>query len=80
VHYRSWKLAEGPVKVIVAGALRPPKAIRKSAASEEEMTVSVSEILPAHDQLWLPDAQGNRYSCELRTVALDLEPVDGGVL
>jgi hypothetical protein len=54
------------------------KAIRKSAASEEERTVLVSEMLPAHDQLWLPDAQGNRYSCELRTVALDLEPVDGG--
>lgn len=54
------------------------KAVRKSAGSEEEWTVSLSEMLPAHDQLWLPDAEGNRYSCELRTVALDLEPVDGG--
>ena len=54
------------------------KAVRKSAASEQEVTVLVSEMLPAHDQLWLPDAQGNRYSCELRTVAVDLEPVDGG--
>lgn len=54
------------------------KAVRKSAADAEERTVLVSEMIPAHDQLWLPDAQGNRYSCELRTVAVDREPVDGG--
>jgi hypothetical protein len=34
----------------------------------------VSEMLPAVDQLWLPDSQGARYTCELRLVAVDPEP------
>jgi hypothetical protein len=34
----------------------------------------VSEMLPAIDQAWLPDAEGARYTCELRMVAVDPEP------
>jgi hypothetical protein len=34
----------------------------------------VSEMLPAVDQLWLPDSEGARYTCELRVVAVDPEP------
>lgn len=49
------------------------KAVRRSVTNEQDTTVSVSEMLPAHDQIWLPDAQGNRYTCELRLVAVDLE-------
>ncbi|HEX2225185.1 MAG TPA: lantibiotic dehydratase [Thermoanaerobaculia bacterium] len=48
------------------------KAVRKATALSEEATVRVTEMLPAHGQTWLPDAEGNRYSCELRMVALDL--------
>jgi hypothetical protein len=29
-------------------------------------------MFPGYDRLWLPDAQGNLYTCELRMVALDL--------
>ena len=29
---------------------------------------SISEMLPRVDQAWLTDAEGNRYTCELRTV------------
>lgn len=33
--------------------------------------LSVSEMLPGPDQLWLTDAAGTRYTAELRTVAVD---------
>jgi hypothetical protein len=33
--------------------------------------VSVSEMLPAPDELWLCDASGDRYTCELRITAVD---------
>jgi hypothetical protein len=36
-----------------------------------EATVTVTEMLPTPDQAWLADAQGQRYSAELRMVAVD---------
>lgn len=41
------------------------KLVRKSS------TVTLSEMLPAFDQLWLVDAEGRRYTGELRMVAVD---------
>ncbi|WP_437624581.1 lantibiotic dehydratase [Sorangium sp. So ce1151] len=43
--------------------------LAKLARASESMTLS--EMLPAHDQCWLVDAQGRRYTSELRTVLLD---------
>jgi hypothetical protein len=34
--------------------------------------ISVSEMLPDAEHTWLPDAEGRRYTSELRVVALDL--------
>jgi len=34
-------------------------------------------MLPAPDQTWLPDAEGNRYTSELRMVAVDLDHLGG---
>jgi hypothetical protein len=34
-------------------------------------SVTVSEMLPSPDEAWLPDAQGERYCCELRLAAVD---------
>ena len=34
-------------------------------------TIRWTEMLPAADQLWLADAQGRRYTSELRLVAVD---------
>lgn len=34
-------------------------------------SVAVSEMLPGEEQLWLHDAEGERYTCELRLVAVD---------
>ncbi|MDT5270747.1 MAG: hypothetical protein QOH49_2933 [Acidobacteriota bacterium] len=38
-----------------------------------ERAITVSEMLPGPDQTWLPDAEGNRYTSELRMVAVDLD-------
>ena len=45
---------------------------RTKEANAPHMLISVTEMYPAHDQLWMPDAEGNRYTNELRLVALDL--------
>lgn len=44
------------------------KSIRKATA------VTVSEMMPAIDETWLPDAQGRTYTCELRLAAVDPLP------
>ncbi len=36
-----------------------------------DATVMISEMLPALDQLWLPDAAGELYACELRCTVVD---------
>ena len=49
------------------------KMVRRSAASRDGRdSLTISEMLPTIDQSWLPDAQGGRYTCELRVVAVDL--------
>lgn len=44
---------------------------RTSDSSQSDSLVSFSEMLPTLNQTWLPDAEGNSYTCELRMVALD---------
>lgn len=53
------------------------KLIRAAAASEEGW-VSFVEMLPSPEQLWLTDANGERYTSELRLVALDARTWSGG--
>ena len=47
------------------------KLIRRSAEADPAGTVRITEALPDLDQLWLPDAAGERYGCEFRMVATD---------
>jgi hypothetical protein len=35
----------------------------------------ITEMLPEIDDSWLPDREGNVYTCELRLTALDLAPM-----
>lgn len=49
------------------------KAVRKAVALDPKTGVTVSEMFPGPGEVWLPDAAGNRYTSELRVVALDLE-------
>jgi hypothetical protein len=46
----------------------------RRGAEEEAGTVAVSEMLPTPEQCWLADAEGNRYTSELRLAALHPEP------
>jgi len=34
--------------------------------------ITLTEMFPSHEELWLPDAEGRRYTSELRMVALDI--------
>lgn len=49
------------------------RAIRRTKdAGGINQLIHVSEMVPDPTQLWLPDAQGHRYTSEFRIVALDL--------
>jgi hypothetical protein len=49
------------------------KTVRRMAVSDcKEGTITLTEMLPATDEVWLPDNQGRRYTSELRIVAWDL--------
>jgi hypothetical protein len=45
---------------------------RQSLEGLEGATLSISEMVPGLEQVWLPDAVGQYYTSELRMVALDL--------
>jgi hypothetical protein len=51
---------------LVSRSLRRARRTGGAAA-----TVTVAEMLPTPDQAWLTDAQGQRYTSELRMVAVD---------
>jgi hypothetical protein len=56
-----------PVYVnIMAKAMR-----RTTERAGEAARVRVTEMLPGIDQVWLPDRARNRYTSELRIVAVD---------
>ncbi|HEV7955816.1 MAG TPA: hypothetical protein VGP10_01525, partial [Marisediminicola sp.] len=38
--------------------------------------VSISEMYPGPDGLWLRDGEGNAYTSELRCIAVDPQPFD----
>jgi len=42
------------------------------AAGAPAQFITVSEMLPRHGEMWLPDAEGQRYTSEFRIIALDL--------
>jgi hypothetical protein len=49
------------------------KMIRRTVeGAPPDALIAVSEMLPTHEQSWLPDAEANRYTSEFRIVALDL--------
>ncbi len=48
------------------------KLIRQTVQSElDNPQIVISEMYPAHDELWMADAAGQRYTSELRLVVLD---------
>ncbi|MBB4927257.1 hypothetical protein FHR34_006250 [Kitasatospora kifunensis] len=55
------------------------KAVRRLAAKDPAARLTVSEMLPTPEQAWLTDDQGNRYTSELRFVAVDQTAVEQAV-
>jgi hypothetical protein len=50
------------------------KCIRRTVqSSAPQQSIAVTEMLPGPDQSWLSDALGQRYTSELRLVAVDLQ-------
>jgi hypothetical protein len=49
------------------------KMIRRTSANERlaDKTITVVEMLPVHDDLWLADHEGNRYTSEFRFTWVD---------
>ena len=47
------------------------RSLRRARKASTDATVTVVEMLPAPDQAWFTDAQGLRYTTELRMVAVD---------
>jgi hypothetical protein len=48
------------------------KIVRRTMDSEQSETlITISEMHPVHEQTWLPDAEGQRFTSELRIVAVD---------
>jgi hypothetical protein len=49
------------------------KMVRRTNAAERlrDKTITVVEMLPAHEDLWLADHEGNRYTSELRCTWVD---------
>jgi hypothetical protein len=53
------------------------RSLRRSRRNAgADATVTVVEMLPAPDQAWLTDARGQRYTAELRMVAVDQKTAD----
>ena len=56
------------------------KMIRRTNAVERlpDKAITVVEMLPTHDHLWLTDHEGNRYTSELRLTWVDDRRLDNG--
>ncbi len=78
----SFAIVPGEAKPILVdlesrvSALQVARSVRRALEANPDASVTVSEMLPDFDQLWLHDAQGQRYTSELRLVAVDTTPHD----
>lgn len=54
------------------------KVRRVSEQNAPDSLVTVTEMCPTIDQIWLPDAAGQHYTSELRIVAVDQVPFQPG--
>jgi hypothetical protein len=82
---RAWKEEKGlPRQVFVRYPAEPkpmhldfdsPLSVENSVSHIRKMSLgermSISEMLPLPEQMWLEDAQGRRYSSEFRLLAVD---------
>ncbi len=63
---------------ILAKSARKLQALAGGDPAAARPVIQFSEMLPAMDELWVTDHEGNRYTAEFRVVAVDLRgPVPG---
>lgn len=62
---------DSPIYVDILG-----KAVRRVQAAGSAHPLTFTEMLPGPGHLWLVDAEGEPYTCELRMVAVDHRPID----
>ena len=60
---------DSPIYVDVLSKLIRAVSEKKSGDGK----VTISEMLPGPDATWLPDKDGQRYTSELRIIAVDLK-------
>ncbi|MFE8944791.1 lantibiotic dehydratase [Streptomyces sp. NPDC007856] len=76
----SFVLVPGEAKPFLCDQANPvlqrqlTRSVGRALAQDEDAVVTVSEMLPGFDQLWLSDRQGRRYTSELRVLAVDTMP------
>lgn len=64
----------GEAKPLFLDLASPPLVELAARMVRQAEAVTISEMLPDLDELWLADADGRRYTSELRIVAVDPEP------
>lgn len=85
VAVRGWARAHGLPRCVMVRVPEQPKPVFLDLTSpvyveifaglcRQAAQVTLTEMLPGLDELWLTDAAGERYTSELRFAALDPEP------
>ncbi len=64
-----------PIYVDLTSPISVEMFVRFAAGARK---VSISEMFPGPDGLWLRDGEGNAYTSELRCIAVDPQPFDAG--
>ena len=54
------------------------KSVRRLRSAGVSDRIAVTEMMPDLDELWLADADGQRYTCELRMIATRPRPAERG--
>lgn len=73
LHWPRWVFVKSPLetKPIYVDLTSPPLVELLCKQAREAPNLVVSEMLPAPDECWLEDAEGQRFVAELRLLAVD---------
>jgi len=58
---------------LLSKVVRQSEQRQQSEGAEGAGAISVTEMVPGPQEVWLPDASGNLYTSELRIAVIDLQ-------